>query len=727
MLSASSLSHQIKRSTKMRIQIFILIAILLLSGQWINSQTKVAGKVTSHRGEALIGVNISIVGTYNGTITDVNGEFELEIENLKGKELTASYIGYKTQVVSLDNNHKNLLIKLSEGVASLNAVTITVGSFSADDKQRASVLEPLDIYTTAGSLGDINGALKTLPGTQSASDDGRLLVRGGAASETSVYVDGLLAAKPFTSKVPDLPSRGRFSPSLFSGTVFSTGGYSAEYGQALSSVLVLESNDIAVEKVTGISLMTVGGDLSKTWCAKNRSTSLSVGYMNLAPYYAVANNRLDWTKPGESESLNFMHRKKFENGSLLKIFSNAEYGNRAFNSILNDEKVSVENQNGNLYLNLNYSLPLGDKSMLKSGIAATYNNDRQLAGIHRTRENEVNVEGRLTYVTQLSDGIELKTGIFDAFTDYKDHYNQIQSETNWDGQYNDHIIGAFAEPEIKITSRFAVRPGIRYEYSTYLEKQNFSPRFAAAYRMGKKAQLSLAYGQYFQNPVADYLKFGNDFQYEKASHYIMSFQTGNLKERLLRMEAYYKDYDHLVTYTRGSHPYNGSYSNDGFGYAKGVDVFFRDRKTFAGTDYWISYSYIDTKRLFKDYPVEATPDFVANHTVSAVAKYFIGSIHTQVGAAWTTASGRPYHQPGDAQFMSRRADIYNNLNLNFSYLTQIAGNSTIVHFSLSNVLGSKQLVGYQTIANYNGGQDYLMPLLPDIKQFLFLGVFISIK
>ena len=711
----------------MRIQIILIIAVLLLSVQCINAQTKVYGKVTSHSGEALIGVNISIVGTYNGTITDESGQFELDIDDQKGKELAVSYIGYKTQVISLDRNHKNLIVKLSESVSSLNAVTITAGSFAADDKQRASVLEPLDIYTTAGSLGDINGALKTLPGTQSASDDGRLLVRGGTASETSVYVDGLLAAKPFTSKVPDLPSRGRFSPSLFSGTVFSTGGYSAEFGQALSSVLVLGSNDVAVEEVTGVSLMTVGGELSKTWCAKNRSTSLSLGYMNLAPYYALVNNRLDWTKPGESESLNFMHRKKYENGSLLKIFSTAEYGNRAFNTVLNDEKARIENQNGNIYLNINYSLPLGDKSMLKSGIATTYNNDRQLAGIHRTRENEVNVEGRVTFVTHLSDGIELKVGVADAFTNYDEHYNQIQSEINWEGQYNDHILGSFVEPEIKITSQFAVRPGVRYEYSTYLEKQNLSPRLAAAYRMGKESQLSLAYGQYFQNPVADYLKFGSDFQYEKASHYIMSFQTGNLKERLLRLEAYYKDYDHLVTYNRGSHPYDGSYANNGFGYAKGIDVFFRDRKTFTGTDYWISYSYIDTKRLFQDYPVEATPDFVATHTVSAVAKYFIGAIHTQVGAAWTTASGRPYHQPGDTQFMSRKADIYNNLNLNFSYLTQIAGYSTIVHFSMSNVLGSKQLVGYQNIANYDGGQDYLMPLLPDIKQFLFLGVFISIK
>jgi len=77
--------------------------------------------------------------------------------------------------------------------------------------------------------------------------------------------------------------------------------------------------------------------------------------------------------------------------------------------------------------------------------------------------------------------------------------------------------------------------------------------------------------------------------------------------------------------------------------------------------------------------------------------------------------------------MSHKAPVYNNLNLNLSYLTHIADHFTIVHFSFSNVLGNDQLSGYQTIPGYAGGEDMLMPLLPDIKQFLFLGIFISIK
>ncbi|WP_430824384.1 carboxypeptidase-like regulatory domain-containing protein [Carboxylicivirga sp. N1Y90] len=711
-----------------QIKIISLSLIFFISTVNLLSQQIVSGKVVSSDGETLVGVNIAIEGTYVGTITDMDGEFEFETEEVAGKSLVVSYIGFSPLTLNLDDvDSRNIVICLKESMTSLNAVTITAGSFAADDKKRASVLEPLDIYTTAGSLGDINGALKTLPGTQPASDDGRLLVRGGDASETKTFVDGLLAAKPYYSKVPDLPTRGRFSPSLFSGTVFSTGGYSAEYGQALSSVLILESSDVALEAITSVSLMSIGGELSNTWCSNNRSTSLGVSYTNMAPYYSLADNRLDWTKPTEATGINFMHRQKFDNGAMLKVFSTGDYGVSAFNSNIGDEITNIDTEGGNAYVNVNYSVPTGENSFLKTGIATTIDDQRQLAGMHRTSDDELSIEVRATMVNAISDGIELSYGIADAYTNYKQAYQHLGSSQSWNGGVKDHILAGFIEPEIKLSARFAFRPGLRLEYSSALAKMNISPRLSVAYKTGKNSQLSAAYGQYYQNPVNEYLKFTTDFNYEKSTHYIASYQVGSLKKRLLRMEAYYKQYDQLVTYDMGQHTYDLNFNNNGDGYAKGIDIFFRDRETIKRTDYWVSYSYIDTKRQYKDYPQKVSPSFISEHTFSAVAKYFVGAINTQVGATWIMASGRPYHQPDDSEFMNRKAPMYNDLSLNLSYLTHIAGYSTIVHFSMSNVLGRKHLVGYQTIPSGNGQPDTLMPLLPDIKQFMFLGVFISIN
>ncbi|WP_430814918.1 carboxypeptidase-like regulatory domain-containing protein [Carboxylicivirga sp. RSCT41] len=711
----------------MKIKIAILLLLICVVPSQLSAQYEINGTITAKDDSPLVGVNITIKGTYDGTITDINGAFSLMTDE-EHPTLLISYIGYKPEEIAVNKNSGNLALVLKESITSLNAVTITAGTFSAGDKKRATVLEPLDIYTTAGSLGDINGALKTLPGTQAASDDGRLLVRGGEAAETKVHVDGLLAAKPYYSKVPDLPTRGRFAPSLFSGTVFSTGGYSAEYGQALSSILILESNDIAVEEVTGLSFMSVGAEASKTWCSPGKSSSAGVSYTNLAPYYGVANNRLEWLKPSEAVNLNFMHRQKSDNGSLFKLFSTFDYGIQEFNTPVGENISNIDTEGGSAYINMTYSTPLSTDISLKTGLASTIDNNRQIAGDHRTLDREVNIEGRLSIDHHLSDAIRLNYGISDAFTTYNQEYNHLNAPEQYDIQVNDHIAGVFIEPEIRLSAELAIRPGLRYEYSSYLEESSLSPRLSAAYKTGKNSHFTAAWGHFFQNPVNEYMKYTSRLEFEKAIHYLLGYQTGTLKKRLFRAEAYYKDYKQLISYDNYSNNRYINLANTGKGYARGIDVFFRDKETFRYTDYWLSYSYIDTERHYKNYPNAVTPSYIAEHTFSAVGKYFIGSINTQIGATWLMASGRPYHKEGDEKFMNRTAPLYNDLSLNLSYLTYIGDHFTIIHFSFSNVLGRDHLVGYRNIPSPDDDTGYIqMPIMPDIKQFLFLGIFISIN
>ncbi|SVE63984.1 uncharacterized protein METZ01_LOCUS516838, partial [marine metagenome] len=130
-------------------------------------------------------------------------------------------------------------IILKQSVSQMNEVVITAGSFEASDENRAAILKPLDIVTTAGARGDIAGALQALPGSQPQNEKEGLFVRGGDAVESKTIVDGLVIQNPYDSSVPDIPQRGRFTPFEFEGTIFSTGGYSAQYGQALSSVVDL--------------------------------------------------------------------------------------------------------------------------------------------------------------------------------------------------------------------------------------------------------------------------------------------------------------------------------------------------------------------------------------------------------------------------------------------------------------------------------------------------------
>ena len=238
-----------------------IISIIICLGFVPNfhCQTIISGIVKDQKGNVIPGANVFIEGTYDGSISGENGVFSFTTSAKDSKTLVVSYLSFQTKKITADvSDFSNMNISLKEDLNSLDAVVITAGNFQAGEKARVSVLKPLDIVTTAGSVGDIVAALQTLPGTQIVGENGRLFVRGGDEGETRTFVDGIRVAQPYSASVQNVPARGRFSPFLFSGIMFSTGGYSAEYGEALSSVLLLNTSDMAVENNTEISLMSLG-------------------------------------------------------------------------------------------------------------------------------------------------------------------------------------------------------------------------------------------------------------------------------------------------------------------------------------------------------------------------------------------------------------------------------------------------------------------------------------
>ncbi len=164
------------------------------------------------------------------------------------------------------------------------------------------------------------------------------------------------------------------------------------------------------------------------------------------------------------------------------------------------------------------------------------------------------------------------------------------------------------------------------------------------------------------------------------------------------------------------------FSNDGIGHAKGIDIFWRDRETFDMTDYWLSYSYLDTKRDFINYPTLAMPTFATPHTFSAVVKHWVSSITTSFGLTYTFATGRPYYNPNNPEFLGDRARNYNNLSLNASHLTTIFDNFTVIFFSVDNLIGFKNIYSY----NFSTDGTVRRPVLPTSTRAFFLGIFISV-
>lgn len=706
----------------------ITTILLTLFSLITSAQTTISGSVNDKDGNPIPGVNIFIENTYDGASSDENGTFQFRTSENGIKKLMATFIGFKSWEKEIDlSSDIKLEIVLHESVNAIDAVTITAGSFTADDEGRASVMKPLDVYTTPTANGDVMAAIRTMPGTQTSAEDGRLLVRGGDVYETATYIDGLVASKPYYSKTPDVATRGRFAPSLFSGVQFNTGGYSAEYGQALSSVLVLNSTGVAENDNTGVSLMSLGGEANHTSSWENSSLMLSGGYVNFTGYDKLFNSRIDWVKPVESINGTAVYRVKPRSTGLFKAYVTADYGDLAYNvpAGANGENMMISNRGTTVYSNLSYRDCFTDKSCYRIGVSSTYQDNATGVGADDVNTNDFSIETRFAVIHDISDGVKFTWGANETTRLYRQDYIENEGET-FSGNFDDHLLGAFAEPEIKFTKNLAIRPGIRTEYSSVINKWNVAPRFAVALKTGEESQLSGAWGLYHQTPQADYLKLSSDLDFEKAMHYILSFQSGNVAERLFRAEAYYKNYTDLITYSAGDNRLPSNMQNSGSGYTTGLDIFWRDQESIRGFDYWITYSFIDTERKYKYYPEKATPEFVAKHTFSAVGKYWLSKINTQVGMSFTASSGRPYNDPNSSVFNGEQTKMYSDLSLNFSHVFYIGNQYSVLYCSVNNVLGNDNVLSYRPTGLTDAQGDYsLVPVKRDLKRMVFIGLFLN--
>lgn len=95
---------------------------ILLTPKPTQKSHKITGTVKDHTGESIIGANISVKGTTNGTITDIDGGFTLEVPS-DNAEIIISYIGYKPQEIALKGK-TTLNVVLAEDTQSLNEVVV---------------------------------------------------------------------------------------------------------------------------------------------------------------------------------------------------------------------------------------------------------------------------------------------------------------------------------------------------------------------------------------------------------------------------------------------------------------------------------------------------------------------------------------------------------------------------------------------------------------------------
>src|SRR6476619_947488 len=620
---------------------FLTLGILLVTINTLTAQTLLKGTVKDMKDHPLPGATIAIKDSYDGGTSDSAGNFSFKTYEKGEQTLVVTAIGYKgwEQKIVVKDSTLGFSINLKEEINEMKAVVITAGSFEASDKKRATVLNSIDIVTTASANADVTGAIRTLPGAQQVGESEGLFVRGGTASETKTFIDGTLVNNFFYSSVPNIAQRGRFSPFIFKGTVFSAGGYSALYGQALSSALILESIDLPDRSSANISISPIGGAVGIQKLSKDKKSSwgANYGYTNIVLAYKVLNPRVDYYHMPEFHTGDANFRIKTSASGILKYYGYFSQNQLAVRNPSLDSlgyKDAFRLKNFNIYHNLAYRENIGAYWKFNGGVSFTNNKDN----IEGSMENAGNKQVVL-------QGLEYKNFHFDAHGNYFNakavferrlrglsairfgwEYNYsndkadytLYNGTKYPNNIKENLVSGFAETDIYLTNDLAAKLGSRLEHSSLLNKYNLAHRASLAYKVGKEAQASLAYGIFYQNPERKYLPSTNDLTFSKATHYIAQYQKVSTLTTF-RVEAFYKKYDDLIK-TSVSNNQESASSNQGFGYARGIEFFWRDKKTVKNFDYWISYSYLDTKRDFLNFPFAITPNFAAKHTLSFVSK-----------------------------------------------------------------------------------------------------------
>ncbi len=708
--------------------ILSIVILLIIGCESSFGQISISGKVSDTEGVALPGANIMLKGTYDGCSADPEGLFRF-ITNETGKQiLIVSFIGYKSSEIEINLSDSICLMEviLAEQSGMLQEVTITAGAFDTGDLKRPIVLKPMDIATTPSAMGDLYGAMTTLPGTQVVGNEGGLYVRGGEGYETKTFIDGMQVVNPYMSKMPDLPTRSRFSPILFTGTAFSTGGYSAEYGQALSSAINLKTTGLAEKTQGTFSLMSVGtnGSYSHRW--KNSSLAGTLQYLNMKPYYKLFKQNMVWENPPVQSGGTLLFRQRNGKNGFLKAFASFDRNNSSLYYNYkgdNAEPSLIKLQNANYYLNVSYMDLISDKWKLKTGLAYSYDNNRTGIDQNRLKEATQSIHQRITLTRDYNESISLKIGEESSCYIFDRNYYAYDSLRTYSSGFTLSDNALYIEPELKVNDNLILRAGFRGEYLSLLKEWQIVPRLSMAYTTGDYSQLSLAYGLFRQRPENEYLIYNNDLQSEKATHVILNYQY-EINDRIFRVEVYRKWYNNLVKYTSEYNPDYDAYCNSGNGFAQGMDLFFRDSKSVKNLDYWLSYSYINTKRDYKDFQNLRIPAFISPHTFSAVAKYFFTKANTYAGVTYMYASPKTGYNPALPFSSGDKTRSYNDLSVNITAIRPLFGSYCAFLVNVSNLLGFNNVYGYHYSANPDADGNYeRYSIVPQSKRFFIIAAY----
>jgi len=506
----------------------IALLIMFISTCSINlfSQTIIAGRVLDEKNDPIPGANIFIQNTVDGCTSDSTGLFKITTTETGILSIVATDIGFEQTALALfiTRDTVGVVIKMRSAFHRLDEVTVSAGSFAVSDSKK-TILKPMDIMTTAGANADVVKAIETLPGTQQAGTNTGLFVRGGDATEASIILDGMVVQNAFFSSLPGVSQSSRFSPFQFKGISFSSGGYSARYGQALSSVLELNTQDLPDKNKISVGANMAGVLVSGTKLWKKSSLEFSAVYNNLSPFYGLANSNVKFYQPPYGGSLSAKYVIVPGKNEIIKAtVSNSIYnaGLKTPDPFIAGDTINFDIKNNTFYSNASWQKQYVNGWLLYSAASYSYNNDNiqwhdsALGNIPLTNKDyhaQLRLEGKKYLISNLNilSGMEVQ------------HYGYTSHFDTLNGSFVETVAAVYTEMNLSLFRWLALRTGLRYEHSGLLGQSVLAPRVSLAIKTGKYSQVAVASGSFWQDPQNIYLLSGYKPAMQEAVHYITNF------------------------------------------------------------------------------------------------------------------------------------------------------------------------------------------------------------
>ncbi len=722
----------------------LFILFLILAFKASAQDAKISGKVTGEKNAPLNGANIVIEGSIDGATTDSTGYYEFETSKTGAQIILVTAIDYneKKQTVTIETSKPlELNIQLKKAEVETEEIIVTASSYTSGQQSQVTIT-PLEIVRIPGSDGDLYRALTTFPGANQVNEGSRITVRGGDANEVLTILDQASLYNPFIFDDDfNTSSYTTVNPWGLRGINFSSGGFSAKYGNVLSAVLDLKSYEMPQGTGAFLWLGLANVGLSGVYLSKDKNfgATFDIGQTILEPYFKINGYLTESYDPiplarGLGGTITYKPTPK----SNIKAYLN-----------FNQDKIGIRNtspsfdgyfnsKSGSLFSNVKYSTAIGSKSYLSAGLSFSDDKDETAYGILNTTTKQLYSKLRVDLTHQLSKKVTINTGTEYEYNEdkFQGTVPQLAYDLRLDApSFNLNTLnhtgrtGAYVEAEIKPAKTYFIVAGIRGDYHTLSKKPVINPRLSVGWKFATDMILRGAVGLYNQYPKLEYYAQTNNFELkpEQATHYILGYEFNkNEGLFLFRVEGYYKDYKNLVLRDKNSFLYN----SEGSGIAKGVDVFIKSSVVNKYST-WISYAFTDSKRKQYDAQTQVSANYDITHNLTFVGSYNITD-NLVTGVTYRISTGKPYtpvtggvydstynvYQPVYAETNSGRFPTYQRMDINLQYIFSLFGRFAVAVFSMNNVLNNKNLYDY----TYNFDYTQQKEIITTNKRQIYLGL-----